>query len=155
MLPEPPFCPASMLVRTVNRAINHQDPVPLKLEGLKNPLPHAPLSPARKPPMSIFPVAIPRGQITPGGSRTGDLQDRIQKLAVVRGVLANMALTAWQQVFEPIPFFVCQFVSPHLPPPEPYFSSCGYLTTRPSDSGACLLSLNARYYPFKTKASQC
>jgi hypothetical protein len=54
-------------------------------ERLKHFFPSSFVSPATKPPVCIFPVAIVRGKVSPGGSRSKNPKNSIYKESVILG----------------------------------------------------------------------
>lgn len=74
--------------------------------------PHAFVAPPAKAPVRVFPVAIVRGQIAPGGAGTQNPEHGVDKQAVVFGNPAPDTSPSGQQGFQQQPDAVGDVVAP-------------------------------------------
>ena len=77
-------------------------------QQLENPLENAALYPSAEALVYDLPVAKTRRQITPGNVRSVSVKNRVNEQAVVRCSAADMAFSAGQKIFDPLPLIVSQ-----------------------------------------------
>jgi hypothetical protein len=101
-----------MLMSTHDGAVDHRIfIVGVGREMLKNSLPDALYGPTTEPPMDVFPVAVPFGQVAPRHTWAIPKKHPVDKQAVVRRRHAAMAFLSWKQPANPLPLIVAQGVS--------------------------------------------
>src|SRR5436305_13224918 len=66
----------------------------------------------------LLPIPEPLRQIPPWNARPIAVEHRLDEQPIVLGGHANIAFTAWKQVFNPSPLIVMQAVPMHRSAPE-------------------------------------
>ena len=112
------FCAGAMLVSAHDGGVNHHVlVVVIAGQEPENPLENAALGPSVEALIDDLPVAKALGQIAPRDAGAKPEQNGFDEQPIVRRRAANMAFTARQNVFDPIPLVVAQCISSHRSAP--------------------------------------
>ena len=87
-------------------------------QGFENLLPNTTRRPAGVARMDLLPVAEPLRKIAPGNARPVPVKHSLDEQTIVLGCHPDVALTARQQVLDPIPLVVAQAVAAHRSAPN-------------------------------------
>jgi len=87
--------------------VDHQ-PLEVRLvdQALEQRFPYAVIAPATEASMGVFPVAISRRQVAPGGAGSQNPQNRIDELAIVLGDSAPLPGLTWEIGFKQRPMSI-------------------------------------------------